>query len=315
MATWQQIVKQIQGMSESYRRAWLGNEFQQHLEKIAEQRNDNNVLLYGSSFLQKPQAPPQRIQITAEDINGMMSVIHGMDWNKPLTLVLHTPGGVINATESLVEYIRSKFAHIEVIVPTFAMSAGTMIALASDLIIMGRHSQLGPIDPQMPYPGRFVSARAVVDQFHIAKQEILNDNSSAHVWAPILASLGPSLIQEAQNALAYGENMVKGWLEKYMFSSIEEQDERSDKAKQVAKYFNDTKEHKSHGRRIDRDEARGVGVFVENMEDDQGLQDIVLTAYHLMTIMFEQSTSTKIIWSNHGQQWVRNWQEQPLVSS
>lgn len=58
-----------------------------------------------------------------------MSVMFGMDWNKGLTLVLHTPGGVTNAAETLVAYLRSKFNYIEVIVPTFAMSAGTMISL------------------------------------------------------------------------------------------------------------------------------------------------------------------------------------------
>lgn len=86
--------------------------------------------------------PGQYIQITPEDVNGYMSVLHGMDYDQTLSLILHTPGGNVNAAESLVEYLRSKFKRIEVIVPTFALSAGTMITLASDLIIMGRHSQL-----------------------------------------------------------------------------------------------------------------------------------------------------------------------------
>lgn len=305
MATWQQITEEIRVYSKVAMTDLLGRRLQETLSKLSTQRDDSNILLYGSSFLQKPQAP--NIQITSADINGLMSVIHGMDWSKPLTLVLHTPGGVMNAAESIVEYIRSKFSRIEVIIPTFAMSAGTMIALASDLIVMGRHSQLGPIDPQMPYTGRFVSARAVVDQFNQAKEEILEDGKSAHVWAPILASLGPSLIQEAQNALTYGENMVGRWLEQYMFSSIEDQDQRSSKANRVAEYFNDAKEHKSHGRRIDRDEARNVGVCVEDLEDDQDLQDTVLTAYHLMTIIFERSTAAKGIWAHNGQGWIQTW--------
>ena len=304
MATWQQIIEALQEQPEDDRRKWLGEELQKTLIQIHRQRSDSNVLLYGSSFLQKSQAPAQSIQIAPEDINGLMSVLHGMDWDKPLTLVLHTPGGIMNATESIVEYIRSKFDRIEVIVPTFAMSAGTMIALASNLIIMGRHSQLGPIDPQMPYTGRFVSAQAVVDQFSRAKREILSDIENAHIWAPILATLGPSLIQEAQNALDYSEAMVGRWLNDYMFSNIEDPKKRSDKATQVAKYFNDATKHKSHGRRIGQEEACNVGIYVKKLEDDQKLQDNILTAYHLMTIIFEQSPAAKIIWAHNGQQWV-----------
>ena len=182
-----------------------------------------------------------------------------------------------------------------------------MITLASDLIIMGRQSQLGPIDPQMIYSGRYVSAQAIVDQFKLAKREIEYNVNSAHVWAPILASLGPSLILESQNALQYGEEMVSRWLEKFMFSGIEEENKRRSKAKMVARYFNDATMHKSHGRRINRDEARGLDVSVCDLESNQLLQDSVLTVYHLMTILFETSPATKVLWSNHDHTWIKNW--------
>ena len=110
-----------------------------------------------------------------------MSTIYGMTWSKGLTLLLHTPGGVTNAAETIVAYLWSKFLDIEVIVPTYAMSAGTMISLAANRLIMGRQSQLGPIDPQMPMGGCFVSARAIVDQFERAKADVLSNRDLAHV--------------------------------------------------------------------------------------------------------------------------------------
>lgn len=124
-----------------------------------------------------------------------MSVLHGMDWDKPLTLILHTPGGITNAAETIVRYLRSKVSRIEVIVPAYAMSAGTMMSLASDLIVMGRQSQLGPTDPQMMMGGAPVSARAVVDQFEAAKTEILANPGTARAWTPILQTVGPALLQ------------------------------------------------------------------------------------------------------------------------
>lgn len=243
--------------------------------------------------------------ITFEDINGLMSVIYEMDCTRGLTLILHTPGGMTNAAESVVAYLRSKFTDVEVIVPALAMSAGTMIALGSDRIVMGRQSQLGPIDPQLTIPpGRAVSARAVVEQFERAKAEVMADQQAAHVWAPIVASLGPSLLQEAQNNLDYSESMVARWVAQWMLS---DQPDPAAAGKAVAKHFNDASTHKSHGRRIDRDEARQQNVKVEDLEDNQALQEAVLTAYHLMTIMFEQSPATKLLWSDMGKVYVKSW--------
>lgn len=205
-------------------------------------------------------------------------------------------------------YLRSKFSYIEVIVPTFAMSAGTMISLAADTIVMGRQSQLGPIDTQMPVNNRFVSARAIVDQFSKASEDIKNDILNAHLWAPVLQSVGPALLIEAQNALDYGETMVRDWLSRYMFASRADADES---ASRVASYFNDASNHKSHGRRIGRDEARAQGVVVTDLEDNQVLQEHVLTLYHLMTIAFEQSPAGKILMNNNGNQYVKNVQAGP----
>jgi hypothetical protein len=282
---------------------WLPQRLYLSLNEISALRHDRNVIFYSSAFLQKPNADPYLLQITHEEINGFMSVMYGMDWTKDLTLILHTPGGVTNAAETVVAYLRSKFPFIETIVPAFAMSAGTMISLATDRIVMGRQSQLGPIDPQMPVMGRYVSARAVVDQFERAKGELLGNLNAAHVWAPILQSLGPALLHEAENALSYGETMVSKWLSERMFR---DQPDPATLAAATAAHFNDASKHKSHGRRIDRDEARSNDLVIEDLENDQALQEAVLTAYHLMTILFEQGPAAKIITSQKGRLWVKN---------
>ena len=75
----------------------------------------------------------------------------------------------------------------------------------------------------------------------------------------------------------------------------------------MARFFNDAAEHKSHGHRIGHEEAHRAGVHIKDFEYDQQLQDDILTAYHLMTIMFEQSPVTKLVWANHGQYWIKNW--------
>lgn len=305
MASWNELLKELEALPPDERGKWFDDRLTAALKGVSAQRGDRNVLFYASGFLQKPALPAPTIQLTHEEINGFMSCLYGMTWNKGLTLLLHTPGGVTNAAESIVSYLHSKFDDVEVIVPTYAMSAGTMISLAANRVIMGRQSQLGPIDPQMPVGGKYVSARGIVDQFAEAKKDIQANVVLAHAWAPVLQSLGPSLLVEAQNALDYGERMVKEWLCKRMLAGLPSA-VRDQSCASLAKFFNDAANHKSHGRRIGRDEARANGAVVEDLEASQDLQEFVLTAYHVATICFEQSPAAKILWSDHGQQWIKN---------
>jgi hypothetical protein len=309
MPSWNQLLDKFDKHPPDQAGAWLRGRAAKCLSEISRLRSSRNVILYSSAFLQKPQAPPQNLQITHEDVNAFMSVMFGMKWEKGLTLILHTPGGVTNAAETIVAYLRSKFTDIEVIVPTYAMSAGTMISLAANRLVMGRQSQLGPIDPQFLLGPRAISARAIVDQFEEAKKEILQNPTTAHVWFPILQSIGPALLQEARNALEYGERMVASWLEQYMFAG---KNDAETLARKAASHFNDAATHKSHGRRIDRDEARTYGIVVEDLEDVQELQEQVLTLYHLMTIAIEKGPASKILHSDNDSMYVKNWNVQQI---
>ncbi len=306
MATWAQLLEHFgQLTTDAQRSAWFSNTLISALNDVSNLRGGRNVLLYGSAFLQKPQLPSVHVMITFEEINGLMSSLHGMQWDRGLTLILHTPGGMTNATESIVEYLRSKFSDIEVIIPTFAMSAGTMISLAADQIWMANHSQLGPIDPQMVGNGRSMPARAVVQQFQQARSEVMDNVASAHVWAPILGTIGPALLKEAENVIAYSEDIVAGWLGRYMFR---EEEDPSSEGKRVARQFNEAGTMNDHGHRIGRDEAQGWGVKAHALESDQALQEAVLTAYHAMTMLFEHAAGTKLMITSSGNTWMKNFE-------
>ena len=305
MPAWSEYLSTVGSLPDEHKGEWLVGELYSQLRLISEQRGGRNVLFYASSFLQKPHLPAVLTQIMHEDINGFMTSIVGMDWSRGLTLILHTPGGAINAAETIVAYLQSKFPDIETIIPVYAMSAGTMITLGTDRAVMGRQSQLGPIDPQMFMGSGSVSARAIVEQFNRAHADIAGNPILAHVWAPIIQSLGPALLTEAQNALSYGERMVEAWLKARMFSG---DPNRDTKASEVARFFSDASQHLSHGRRIDRDEARTRGVPVEDLEADQDFQESVLSAYHLMTLLFEMGPAAKAIATNFGRAWIKNQQ-------
>src|SRR5437773_1365255 len=144
MPSWNEVLNSFAGQPDNDKAAWLHTQQTQALTEVGRLRGGRNVIFYASAFLQKPQAPAQNIQITA-------------------------------------------------------------------------------------------------------------NVATAHVWAPILGTIGPALLQEAQNALDYGERMVAQWLEKYMFKGNAN---AATMAAATARHFNDASVHKSHGRRIDRGEAR-----------------------------------------------------------
>ena len=301
MPSWSDLQDELNRIEPDKRGDYIAESSRQLVALIA-QRYDRNVLYYASSFLQKPQIPGLFTAINMEDINGFMAGVHGHDFSKDLLLVLHTPGGMAEAAQTIVEFLRSKFSAIDVLVPTYAMSAGTMIALGCDRIVMGRQSQLGPTDPQLIVENRPFSAHSIVEQFKEAETEISGNPILAHAWAPVLRSFGPALLQEARKSILYGETLVRDWLQKYMFS---ERPDPAALASEVTAHFGGNQPG-SHGRRIDRNEAKQQQLEVIDLEDDQQLQEEVLTLYHLSTIAFEMGPAVKSVMSSNGRLWIKN---------
>ena len=318
MASWSELLESLKGQQDS---TWLEKKLKSRLEAISKHRNGSIVIFYASSFLQKAGA--NNVSISREDINGFMNALYEAPTDKGIVLMLHTPGGDPNAVESIVEYLHAKFSRMEVIVPYLAMSGGAMISLAGDLLVLGKHSQLGPIDPQLVIGNKTHSARAIQEGFNKAREDIESDIRLAHLWAPILQNMGPSLVLDADKALSYSKELVLRWLNNRMFKGILDKKEREKKANQIAAYFNAEDTGGGHGRihvhgqRIGTDKLEELGLEIEYLEQDQCLQDDVLTAYHLMTLIFEMSPSLKFIASNYGKMWVKSspTPQQPQPSS
>jgi hypothetical protein len=91
MPAWADLLSEFQAQPDENKGEWPLINQDAALQAISKLLQDKNVLLYASALLQKPQAPAPKTQITYEDINGIMSTLYGMQWNKGLCLVLHTP--------------------------------------------------------------------------------------------------------------------------------------------------------------------------------------------------------------------------------
>ncbi|NJE85310.1 hypothetical protein E3E23_05655 [Thermococcus sp. CX2] len=92
--------------------------------------------------------------ISIEDSEEILRAIRMAPKDKPIDLIIHTPGGLVLAATQIARALKDHPAETRVIVPHYAMSGGTLIALAADKIIMDPHAVLGPVDPQLgQYPG------------------------------------------------------------------------------------------------------------------------------------------------------------------
>ncbi len=262
-----------------------------YVQKLSD-KVERNVILYYSGWLQKPDLASPLVSINDDDKNGLMATVHKLDCNRGLDLILHTPGGDLAATESIVDYLHQKFQrNIRVIVPQIAMSAGTMIACAAKEIIMGKQSSLGPIDPQI----RGIPAHGVLEEFQEARSAILSDPNLARVWQPLIAKYPPAFIGECQKAIQWSTELVRDWLKTGMFRELPDSNATIDR---IISELGDHSLTLSHARHISADKCLSIGLKVNMMENDQDLQDEILSVHHACMITLASTPAVKII-ANH----------------
>ena len=279
-----------------------------YLKKISD-LTKRNTILYASCWTSKPEVPPSFVSISDEDLQGLMEVVHDLSGSE-LDLILHTPGGSLEVAEAFVSLLRSKFINIRIIVPSVAMSAGTMIACAGDKIVLGKHSFLGPTDPQFIIPTetglRMASAQSILDQFDRAQQEC-KDPAKLSSWIPMLNQYGPDLLIQSEKALEMSRELVERWLSKYMLK------ENKEKAKEIANWLSNNKLFKTHSRRISREQLEEKELKIQHLEKNQKEQDLFLSVFHTTTHTFTGTPAAKIIENHKGRAFIKMFQPPVLV--
>jgi ClpP class serine protease len=119
------------------------------INQIESKRDSRVILLVHRQETMRLLGFPVARYIDINDSEEVLRAIQMTDPDVPLDLVLHTPGGLVLAALQIAKAVRDHKAKVTVFVPHYAMSGGTLIALAADEIVMCSHSVLGPIDPQI----------------------------------------------------------------------------------------------------------------------------------------------------------------------
>ena len=250
-----------------------------HIQKY-QRYTKRNVIVYYSGWLNHT-TPPKGYDINDLDKNGFMSVIRGLNKSKGLDLFLHTPGGDVGATESLIDYLYDSFeGDIRAIVPQIAMSGGTMIACSCKEIVMGKQSSLGPIDPQ--FGG--IPAEAIIKEFERAKEEVSNDPKTIPIWQTMLSKYPPSFVIICENARKLSDEILEKSLTYSMFDESEK-----DTINNIKEVLGSHENTKSHGRHLSAKECANIGLKITNMEDDDKFQDLILSIHHACMVFFNKN--------------------------
>lgn len=259
------------------------------------QHTGRNVICYYSGWLQRPDPSTGHfVQINDDDKHGFMTVLHGIDASKGLDLVLHCPGGDLAATESLIHYVRSKFgSDIRTIVPQISMSGGTLLAFCGREIIMARHSNLGPIDPQLGD----MSVVDILADWANAKAEILANPGAAGLWNPVIQKYPLGFINHVAAIAQWGKDigqqaLVTGMLENDPTAVV--------KAASIVDVFTSKQTHHSHARHLHREECAATGLTIGHLEDDQTVQELVLSIHHAFMATLHSVNVAKITENDAG---------------
>ena len=228
------------------------------------------------------------------DKTGFMTCSHGVDRDKGLDLILHTPGGDVAATESIIDYLHSLYqGNVRAIIPQLAMSGGTLIALSCREIVMGHHSSIGPIDPQIGS----MPAQGILEEFEQAAREVKADPTRIGLWQPIINKYWPTLITSSRHAIDWSDQLLRRFLTQGMLKDDQPR-VRAGKIKKIADHLGKQATSKSHNRHINPDVAEQLGIKVARLESDQTLQDLVLTVHHTYMHTMTGTNAVKII-ENH----------------
>ena len=234
--------------------------------------------------------------IHRDDIVPLSEILDGVSGSQ-VDILLETPGGYAEVTIEIVKLLRPRFTDVSYIVPHVAMSAGTILAMSGDEILMDHRSSLGAIDPQfMGADGRPQPAQALLTGIDAIKNEVAKNNGNLNpVYMPILRNVDPGKLQSALNASALSRELVTEWLAKYKFQRWTTHSstgqpvtdaERRKRAAEIATALCDHQSWLSHARPIKIAELEKMRLTITDYSKDPGLQDLVwrlwVNIHHLM---------------------------------
>jgi hypothetical protein len=236
--------------------------------------------------------------IHREDIIPLSEILNTIQ-GEGLDFLLETPGGLAEVTIEIVNLLRPRFSEVRFIIPHMAMSAGTILVMSGNEILMDHRSSLGPIDPQFAGPdGKLQPAQAIISGIETIKEDIANNRGVLNpVYLPILRNVDPGRLQSAINASELSTRLVTQWLTEFKFKNwtthssdsrpVTEDDRRS-RAEEIARHLCSHQEWLSHSRPIKIIDFEQMRLKITDYGKEPNLQATIwalwVNLHHLLSV-------------------------------
>ena len=235
-----------------------------------------------------------------------------------LCVILETTGGYIETVKRLVDVMRRHYQSVSFVIPDYAYSAGTVLALSGDKIYMDYYSILGPIDPQtaddngeslLPGAGYLAKFEELLQGINQAKA--VDPNAQQAELAYLIKRFDPAKLFHIEQAIEHGQALIEEWLPKYKFREWSKTESTGKKvtptmkkarAKEIAAILGDAKKWHSHGRGISMSELMGeeIKLKIDDFGIDKDLS-VEIRNYHGLAVDFaEKQGSRGFIHSKNG---------------
>lgn len=300
------------GLFSEYLESLKGNidaihaERMKQIQRIAKIRG-RDVLAFASDM----SGVPEKAHFIGIDYTDLLPVSDQLEnlSGKAIDIILETPGGLAERAEDIVKMFRNKYKHVAFIVPGAAMSAGTIMVMAGDEILMAPNSALGPIDAQVVFGNKRFSADAFLDGFDKIKKEVTKTNQLNRAYIPILQGISPAEIQACENAQDFARKLVSEWLTKCKFRDWNEHSstgkevtdkDKEKRAREIASRLCKHSQWLTHGRSIKMDDLREMKLKISDYSQGPELYDAIRRYYTLLRMTFENTTIFKIYETHKG---------------
>jgi hypothetical protein len=269
------------------------DERKKQLERIGALRG-RAVITYAARMMPPPGIPLPLAMNFADILpfNDLLDDLTGSG----VDVILETPGGDGVVARDMVERLREKFQKVSFIIPGWAKSAGTIMAMGGDEILMGPGSALGPIDAQLVFEGKQFSADALLEGMKDIQDTTLARGRLNPAFIPMLQRISPGDLQHARNALDFAKVTVAEWLAKYKFKDWSvTNDEKEARAKEIADELCRHSKWKMHGRSLRLPDLKAMRLDVVDYSREPELSDAIQRYYILVRLLLDSGNAFKII--------------------
>jgi hypothetical protein len=287
---------------EEYLKKNSSNYYEAELIRLISKYNnltDSYLIVYASA-ISKSSIPDALMNM--DDYFVIYDLLRNVN-KKNLAFYIETPGGSGEAAEEISRCLRKKFENVNFVISGEAKSAGTILVMSGNEILMTQSGSLGPIDAQIQIGRYRVSAYDYINWIEGVQEKAEQERKLNPFDATIIAQISPGELVGVKNNLKFAEDLVVEWLAKYKFKNWTEtethklkvtEEMKSKRANEIARELTNHGRWRSHGRSLKIEDLEELGLEIKKIDNDENLADIVYRIQTVVKLLFFSTTIYKI---------------------